>query len=531
MITSHIAPLGGVPTLFVNGSPVPQMAYITYFTDKNRYADFAADGMRLFSVPLFFAAQPINENGQTPVFYEGIFENGDNFAAADREINRLLDAVPDAMIFPRVNVNLPRHWELDHPDELCDSAFHEPRRRVCFSSDIWADETERLLRRFIAHMSAQPYADHIIGYQIAAGNTEEWFPLDGQGSVGKRSREGFARAVLRGEYVDTEAEYYYYLSRTIVQRIDRFASLVKELTDHRLVVGAFYGYSFECAPRTYAHNAMEDLLRSPNVDFICSPVSYMDTRPLGQDHPNMTAIDSIKHHGKLYFAENDTRTDHAAAPWDLPNYTKPIWYGPCREDSLEIIRMHFARALTHGHAMWWFDMWGGWYDGEDFHAQFKKMQQIAADSLSLPRAGTAQTAVFIDERANDGGAPNHFIYTVRRALGAVGASYDAWLIGDFTAVAARYKLCIFLVPEMTDALRKAIDSCPCASLIITAENSGISPAELRQVYTDAGVRLRGSLGSVVYESESYLYIYGDAESQPEGWKPILYGKGTLYQKI
>ena len=308
MTTSHIAQAGGVPTLFVDGNPVPQIAYITYFTDNNRYADFAADGVRLFSVPLFFSAQPINESGETPIFYEGIFEDGENFAAVDREICRLLDTVPDAMIFPRVNVNLSRNWETAHPDELCDSAFHEPRRRACFASEAWSGEVEHLLRRFIAYISAQPYTDHIIGYQIAGGNTEEWFPLDGKGSIGRRSAEAYSAAAAAGEFADTEAEYYHYLSCVIARRIDRFASLIKELTDHRLVVGAFYGYSFECAPRTYGHNAMEELLRSPHVDFICSPVSYMDIRPIGQDHPNMTAIDSIKHHGKLYFAENDTRT-------------------------------------------------------------------------------------------------------------------------------------------------------------------------------------------------------------------------------
>ena len=245
----------------------------------------------------------------------------------------------------------------------------------------------------------------------------------------------------------------------------------------------------------------------------------------------MTAIDSIKHHGKLYFAENDTRTDHSSAPWDLPNYTKPIWFGPSREDSREILLRHFSRALTHGHAMWWFDMWGGWYDGEDFHAQFKKMQKIAEESLSLPRTSTAQTAVFIDERANDCGAPNRFIYTFRRTLGLVGAPYDAYLIGDFAAVADRYKLCIFLVPSMTEALHRAIEHCPCAALVITAQNEDLSPENLRQIYTDAGISLRGQAGSIVYENESYLYLYGDTDDPGESWIPLLTEKGTLYQKI
>ena len=66
MVTSKIAPYNGVPTLFVNGVPLPGMAYITYFTEKNRYDDFAAAGVKLFSLPVFFSEQPLNEHGRTP---------------------------------------------------------------------------------------------------------------------------------------------------------------------------------------------------------------------------------------------------------------------------------------------------------------------------------------------------------------------------------------------------------------------------------------------------------------------------------
>ena len=103
MTTSKIAPLGGVPTLFVDGKPLPGVAYITYFTDNNRYADFADAGFRLYSLPVFFAAQTINERSKFPPFMPGIYDNGTHFEIFDREIRRILDACPDAMIFPRVS--------------------------------------------------------------------------------------------------------------------------------------------------------------------------------------------------------------------------------------------------------------------------------------------------------------------------------------------------------------------------------------------------------------------------------------------
>ena len=66
----------------------------------------------------------------------------------------------------------------------------------------------------------------------------------------------------------------------------------------------------------------------------------------------MLPVDSLKKHGKLYFVENDVRTDLSRAPNDLPRYNTPIWFGPERETSLELVKQHFARALLHGHSQW-----------------------------------------------------------------------------------------------------------------------------------------------------------------------------------
>ena len=50
----------GVPTLFVNGAPIPGFAYITYRTYNSRYDEFSALGCQLYSMPVFFGEQTIN---------------------------------------------------------------------------------------------------------------------------------------------------------------------------------------------------------------------------------------------------------------------------------------------------------------------------------------------------------------------------------------------------------------------------------------------------------------------------------------
>ena len=125
----------GTLRIFVNGEILPPDAYITYFTDKNRYADFAEAGYKLYSLPIFFSSKTLNENSQTPCFGHPIFDgNEPDWDALDTDFHKILDACPEALIFPRMNVSLNETWERENPDELCDEGKVE-LHRPCFSSD------------------------------------------------------------------------------------------------------------------------------------------------------------------------------------------------------------------------------------------------------------------------------------------------------------------------------------------------------------------------------------------------------------
>ena len=532
MTHSNISVLGGVPTLFVNGKPLSGVAYMNYFTSNSRYDDFYKAGFRLFSMPVFFGAQTINEVSKFPPFMPGIFDNGVHFEVFDNEIKRILDACPDAMIFPRINCALPKEWEDEHPEELCDTVH-----RSCFSSDAWATETKRLLTAFIRHVQGSDYADNIIGYQVANGNTEEWFPFDQNGSVGPRAREKYAKLsgklYQKGEDYSNDADFYDFLSSMTAKRIDQLAAHIKKLVEGKQVVGAFYGYTLETPWRWTAHQALYEILKSKNVDFICSPASYMETRAFGIDHPCMLPVDSLKLHGKLYFVENDTRTDLSRPPNDQPHYNKPIWYGPDRSTSLEVIKQHFCRALLHGHAQWWFDMWGGWYASEDFMELMKKTLEIAENSLYLSRKSASEVAVFIDEKAMLLRDATEEAYNFRHAIGLMGTSYDIYLANDFAAVSGKYKFCIFIEPTKTKTMTDAIDYCSCPYAVINKETCIINSGELRELIKKAGVKLRAESDAVVYENESYIFIGGsDAPLLYEGKAElVLDGIGRLYRKL
>lgn len=513
-ITSSVVTKNGRQLLCVNGREIDSVAYITYLPKNNRYRTFAEVGYRLFSTCVFFGSNSLNSTSGLEVFSKGLFDGETpDFSHFDRDVHNILQVCPNALIFPRVNVGLSREWEASHPDELNDTGADTlPHiRRACFSSDVWASEVERLLGLLIAHIESSDFCDHIIGYQVAGGNTEEWFPYDHHGSVGKRSREKFAAQVACGRE-DSEYEYQRFLSEITAARICQFAAHVKSLTDRRLVVGTFYGYTLEKCYRYFCHNDLRQVLECPDIDFICSPVSYAETRRAGRNHSYMLALHSLKLHGKLYFSENDTRTHLSRAYSDLPRYQGPIWFGPDRETTLEILKMHFARALVHGHASWWFDMWGGWFDDPLYMDFMKRARQISNTAIGRSAKSRAEVALLFDERAvasfaDDDKTPQKILYDIREVLGKTGVPYDLYLTSDYNAIRSNYKAFVLLEPCVTEDSERIKKETNAPLFTVTIENSDVTAEALRAFYKEAGVWLWSEDDAVVYASESHLFLH------------------------
>ena len=516
MIASAVVSRGGNQYLTVNGQLSESLAYITYLPENGKYEDFAAAGYKLYSVCAYFGSNKLNELSGLDLFYKGIFdEDVPDFSDFDAHIGRVLAACPDGLIFPRVNVSLSRIWDETHPEELCFEGIvtHPDRKRPCYASDIWAQEVKRQLALFIAHVENAPYRDHIIGYQIAGGNTEEWFSYNDKGGDGKRAREKFAAS---GE-TETPERYWRYLSELTADRICEFAGYIKELTDRRLVVGTFYGYTLEKYNRGGSHHGLGRMLRCPDVDFICSPISYSQVRAAGRDHPYMLPLHSLKYHGKLYFSENDTRTHLSRAVNDNPHYNKPIWFGPDRDATLNILKMHLARSLINGHAAWWFDMWGGWFADEAYMAFMKKARSLQQNAWEKPAQSVTEVAVLCDETApaglddKDKGLRNVF-FDIREALGKAAVPYHIYLTSDFEAIKNRYKAFVLLEPRQTADSVYIRDSVK-NLLTITPENSDITTDQLRVFYKNCGVWVYSETDMVVYADSRYVFLHTATEGE------------------
>lgn len=522
MITSSVKDINGIPTLIINDEVVAPNAYITYFIENARYDDFTEAGYNIFSVPIYFATRGIQEMNEIPPFAPGIFEKEEpDFSIADRTFRQIIDACPNAYIFPRVNVTLPLRWEQENEQELCDRGnLSQEKRRPCFSSDAWAEETKKYLGMFIDHIEKAPYRDHIFGYQIATGNSEEWFSFDLVGSVGKRSREKFQQRVIAEQLEGTEGEYYRFLAQMTAERVCEMARFVKEKTNHRLVVGSFYGYSFECPHKYSCHAALHKVLHCDSIDFLCSPVSYMLSREAGYDHPYMLPLDSLKKHGKLYFSENDTRTHLSKPLFDIPHFHNENYRPRPRWLAIENMKQHYARALINAHAFWWFDMGGGWY-------HYSSYMELAADCMKLTKAsmgkdmgGASEIAVLVDENVfpyvhnRDNYKAMNTCYHIRKALGLIGTPYASYLAEDYPEIKDAYKAFILLVPQMSPMMQRIMEEEPDA-LVITAANADITTDELRQFCREKGVHLYSNKDAVIYANQSYLFLHTASNGKAE----------------
>ncbi len=528
MITSSVEMIDQIPRLVINGEVVAANAYITYFIEKARYDDFAEAGYNLFSVPVYFATRGIQEMNDIPPFAPGIFENEEpDYSIADRTFQQIIDACPNALIFPRVNVTLPLRWEKENPDELCEYGnISQDKRRPCFSSDLWAEETQKYLGMFIDHIEASDYRDHIFGYQIATGNSEEWFSFDLIGSIGKRSREKFKAYVEEKHLEGTEAEYYRFLSEITADRVCEMADFVKDKTGHRLVVGSFYGYTFERPERTACHAALSKVLACESIDFLCSPVSYMLNREAGYDHPYMLPLDTLKKHGKLYFSENDTRTHLTQPLFDIPHFHNPNYVPRPKWLAVENLKQHYARSLVNAHASWWFDMGGGWYHYPMYMEMMADFLKITKESMGKDMASASEVAVLIDEsilpsiHERKEAEVYNTCYHIRKVLGLMGTPYATYLVDDYPDIRNRYKAFILMVPRMSSAMAGIIEENPHV-LVITPKNASITTDELRDFLEANQVHLYSRKDAVIYANQSYLFLHtasdGKAElSMPEG---------------
>jgi hypothetical protein len=275
-------------------------------------------------------------------------------------------------------------------------------------------------------------------------------------------------------------DFYTCFSELCADDLLDFCQTIRQITNGEKLIGGFFGYVMELAwnmvffagigtvenaevstIQRSGHLGLQQVLKSPDIDFIVSPYSY-GFRGLGGDGLPMQPAESLRAHGKMYFMEEDTL---------MHNNFDPGGRNQSVENSIAVYQRNFAQVITHAHAVTWFETNELHEDPSlmDERKQWiKQFQTLGTWALQLDRTPCAEVAVFLDDESyyyesNRNNVDLPLIWRQRLvSLNRFGAPHDVYMLNDLLDNdLPPYKLYIFLNPfhldnRRRDALKKVL---------------------------------------------------------------------------
>lgn len=421
-------------------------------------------GLHLYS---FGISMPWPKPGEEP-----------NFVQTDLAIERTLAHDPDGLLLPRFGVEPPEWWLEQHPDDRM--RFDDGRTEGCsMASEAWRREMLEHLRALVRHCE-EKYGDHILGYHPCGQHTGEWFYYRSWeprlSDFSPAMSRGFARWV-QGKYQTVEAlreawrddsitfdriavpspeeqrhtelglfrdprterkviDYFEYKQIAMEEPLESMARAIKEETQGKKLVCFFYGYLFDMhglplGPQGSGHLAMGRMVQCPDVDILCSPISYLD-RELGGAGCFMAAVDTVRNHGKLWLNEDDTRTYLTPADSGFGRVETP-------QGTFWVHQRNFAQLWPRRLACWYMDLGGtGWLNGADLWENIAPMQRFYEQHLDEPASWSPEVALIVDEvspfyTACTSALHSPLVYQMRSQFFRLGTPCGFYLLSDLVA--------------------------------------------------------------------------------------------------
>lgn len=368
----------------------------------------------------------------------------------DRHLGEVLEASPRARLLCLVDLNTPLWWTrlVREPDSFYDLG------RVA-ASERWRRDAGEFLARFLGYTQAA-YGEHMEAYILACGGTTEWQDLSGGDESESRraawkrwhraqgrpepddlpvftERERAEHGLLRDPTRDRVGiEHARFSAELVGESILHFASAAQKVLEHRVALGVFYGYALEHGRFRLVHEGHLDYERvfaCPDLDFVISPGTYEDRATGGASGP-MLCTGSLRRLGKGFLHEIDHRTPTACSVVEhgipVPGHSSGF---PTVADTIAGLRREFANALVNGYSLWWFDMFGGWFDAPEVMADIARMRELWARLVERPDAPAAEVAVVVDPLSLSYVAGRHaevddLLKRQRVGLGRMGAPYE-----------------------------------------------------------------------------------------------------------
>ena len=412
-----------------------------------------------------------------------------NFESLDQQIRDLKKIKEDIKLICMIDLNCPE-WlarRMSLYRETGDSFTH---LTDSLANIHWKEPTMEYLSAFLEH-TEKYHADSITAYVIACGHTDEWFDhnndLCGLPKALKyvewREKKGLpygeppsalrlCKAAYDGFLLDPEKssdvfDYRKFCNELVGDSICEFAAETRKRIRKEVEIGVFYGYVVdrkEAAEST--HLDYEKVANCPDIDFMISPGSY-DDRDMGGGSGWQSCAGTEKLAGKTHMHECDQRThtyNHYLSPY--VSFNVPSWKN--HEEDLAGIKREFALALINQSSLWWFDMWGGFYQEQELFDCFAKMKQIYTEKVELPVSPVEETIMVVDPDASyyiahgtDWKRQGLFACSTRIKLNRTGMPFECYCLDDIPKIPNLDKIKFVVMacpweitPEKEEMLRK-----------------------------------------------------------------------------
>ncbi len=412
----------------------------------------------------------------------------------DDVCRQVLAVNPKALLVPRVGADAPGWWLQRHPTERMVFDDGPDNSHASPSSRLYRAEAAAHLEKLCQHL-LETFPEQFAGVHPCGQHTGEFFyekswarPLSGYDASSvaafrdwlKEKGDPAAATALPPTAPERRAhpcgflrdpakerrllEFARFQQHEMADLVLTLAAACRRGTAGKKLVVFFYGYLFEFPPLqngapTAGHYDLERVLASPDIDILCSPISYTDREWPGTA-PCMTAAESVKAAGKLWLNEDDTRT-----------FLDPRKEGRTQEGTVVNVRQtkqlmlrNTAQAALRGFGTWWMDLPAqGWFNDARIWAEQVRLNPVEQVLLGRPQPFTPEIAALVDEDSmchltgGSGAAMRPLIYEGRAAIGRSGAPYGQYLLRDALSRSLTARLQIFLAawavkPGQTKAL-------------------------------------------------------------------------------
>lgn len=469
-VTRH----NGALRVDIDGRLYSPLSFKSFRANPANVSEFYRAGVRLFSVLSSGVTSalgvPYSLFGESWVG-DGVYD----FEPVDRQMDMFIANAPEGYFAPMIQLDT-RDWYLRAHPEVPNSFTHLSQ---IAHDPVWRREAADYLKAMIEHLEER-YGDRIYGYFMLCGTTTEWFSEGDFERSHPIKEAGFRRwcgrddaripspermsavgdAFLSADEADVyEARRFH--SETISELILYFAAEAQSVIRHEKLLGLYYGYLFELGgERLYNDGSFdyERIFMSDDINMISSPSAY-GYRGLCDPSAFMLTARTLDLHNKLYFLEFDHITH--VAPEEIREgrlddasncrlVKIPGAESKCRDEveSLNLMYRDFLLCTSNGTALWWFDMFDGWFRSDGMMGAVSDMVGLT-ERMALGER-RADIAVFAEGESmyrarKCAGLATVTLSNIRRTLAECGAGYDLLSVSDiFSERVGGYKLYVFV---------------------------------------------------------------------------------------